>query len=77
MHQKILLKDDRRMYSLLEDPSGSLHMEVIVGGVVMDEVRFGLNTDEALRFLAEGKEYLDDLALRVCRNPAQYRARSG
>jgi hypothetical protein len=68
MSERVILQDAERMYSLSQTESGNYVLAVVCGGVGMYEVRLGLTTEEAQSFERAGRSYLDELALRVCKN---------
>lgn len=60
-----LLIDPERMYSLTRDTEGRHYLEVLKGGIAMEVMVVPLDADELARFAAEGKDFLDTLALRI------------
>lgn len=71
-----LIKDVGRMYILSEDETGSLLLEVVVGGIAMECVAFRLNDEEAAQYRSEGKPFVDELGYDVCKESSKYRRRT-
>lgn len=67
-----LLVDRDRMYALTRDGAGDLYLEVVSGGIAMENVVVKLNDYEAGQYVKDGKPFLDRLALDIARNREKY-----
>lgn len=56
------------MYALTSDAEGKLFLEVVHGGMAMENLVLPLSSDEEALYKASGKPALDDLAKKVLRN---------
>ncbi|QIF03622.1 hypothetical protein [Roseimicrobium sp. ORNL1] len=75
MKRKQLLIDHGRMYLLSQDEAGQLFLEVMVGGLGMMNYVIPLTEEEVAKYRANGKEELDLIALKVCKDWGDYRSR--
>jgi hypothetical protein len=57
------------MYRILREPSGSLAIEVVVGGMAMYSVRVRLDEGEAEAYTRDGHRYSDRLAKEIMADP--------
>jgi hypothetical protein len=73
---RTLERDQNLMYTLFEDGSGQVVLNVVVGGFAMYEVSLPLNDEELRRYHDEGKIFIDKLASVISRNDqAKYAGR--
>jgi hypothetical protein len=66
-----IIKDDDHWF-ILEIKDGRALFDVTCGTIGLYGVRFYLNDEELQRFEEEGREYLRDLAYRVCKYEPEY-----
>jgi len=76
MKRQEVFVDQDRMYALTRDSLGKLYLEVVCGGFAMENIVIPLNADEEKEYKDQGKSYLDNLSLKVCKDLAFYRDRS-
>ena len=62
-----LLKDDQRLYSLLEAEDGQLVLRVVCGGIGWYERDLVLSEEQLAYYRDLGKYFLDSLALKVAK----------
>ena len=70
--RKQLLIDQPNMYKLTTDDVGTLYMEVICGGFAMENIVVPLNSEEVSRYNESGKDFLDEMAVRIRHRRDQY-----
>jgi hypothetical protein len=69
---KILEGDDREMYKLVEESSGELVLEIVLGDVGWYEMRVLLTKEEAARYREEGGSFVRWLVDQVRADPKRY-----
>lgn len=67
--------DQDKMYALTSDDTGQLYLEVVCGGVAMENVVVALNSEEKQRYQSSGKDFLDEMAVRIQHSREQYAGR--
>lgn len=60
---------------MIENDAGGLEIEVLCGGIGMFTVKVALNQDEASLFRENGKEFIEDRAYRIAKDPERYEQR--
>ncbi|MCA9680852.1 MAG: hypothetical protein KC431_24115 [Myxococcales bacterium] len=65
-----VLHQSPMLYRLLREAGGDLAIEVVVGGIAMDEVRVRLEPDEVAAWEREGSRFSDRLAAQITANPS-------
>jgi len=63
------------MYALTQSEAGHLFLEVVVGGIAMENLVVPLSEEEEAAYRSNGKSELDDLAYEVCKEPDLFRSR--
>lgn len=71
-----VLVDQDRMYALTKTRDGRLYLEVVIGGIAMENLVLPLDEEEMARYTEEGKTFLDGLAAKIARAPSGYRPRA-
>jgi hypothetical protein len=72
---KEILRNQDKMYALLEDDVGCLVLSAMCGGVGMYEVKVQLTSDEIERYNDGGENYIAELAHAISTNTSKYNDR--
>ena len=75
MAEKELFVDSSKMYRLFEDSRGDLFLGVLVGGIGMYELVFGLSAREKSMYAMFGKDYLDALSAVAAKHACRFERR--
>ena len=70
-----ILVDRNLMYALTQDDRGKLFLEVVVGGIAMENRVLPLSAFEQAEYQSKGKLVLDELAKDVLRDRAKFAGR--
>jgi hypothetical protein len=63
------------MYALTQSKAGHFFLEVVVGGIAMENLIVPLTEDEEAAYKSNGKSELDNLACEICKEPDLFRSR--
>lgn len=68
--------DQDKMYALTIDETGQLYLEVVCGGVAMENVVVALISEEKRRYQSSGKDFLGEMAVRIRHSREQFAGRN-
>ena len=71
-----ILVDREKLYALTRNHGGQLFLEVVVGGFAMENLVIPLTAEECQGYEKAGKEALDELAYRICKETETFRLRA-
>lgn len=74
MSERLVFRDQERMFDLLEGEDGQLFLDVVCGSVGLFEVRIRLSDEQKGRYEKEGMVYLQELAFRVAKSPDSFKS---
>ena len=75
MNRKEIFVDKDQMYALTVDKKGKYYIEVVCGGMAMENLVIPLNDEEIENYQLRGKSFLDDLSWDICKNRKKYEIR--
>ncbi len=75
MRRNEIFVDREQMYALTKDEEGKYYIEVVCGGIAMENVIVMLTNEEILSYQKEGKTFLDDLSWEICKNRKKFEDR--
>lgn len=75
MKRKEIFVDKEQMYALTKDKKGTYYLEVVCGGIAMENVIVILSDEEVLSYQTEGKTVLDDLSWEICKDRKKFKNR--
>ena len=70
MSDEVVLLQSPLLYRLVRDRSGTLIIEVVVGGIAMSAVRVRLNAQETAAYAREGQVFAERLAKAIMADPS-------
>lgn len=75
MSRKEIIIDQEHMYALTMDDENKYFLEVVCGGIAMENIVLPLTTDEIEKYKLKGKSFLDQLSWEVCKKIEKYENR--
>jgi hypothetical protein len=75
MDRKELIVDQQHMYALTVDKDGQCYLEVVCGGIAMENMVLPLNREEMESYNLKGKSFLDELSWEICKYKKKFENR--